>query len=185
MLVLGYVLLMVGALTAAFTTSLDPSTLPWGYYALAMLVGIVGLVLVKRHQHLEANDHTQLQENLGQLNEALGRIVTQAEALVERRHELPVHEYRFEIDRLFREDLNQFAEARYSIRHSCGVQVFADVMSPFAAGERYINRIWSASADGYLEEANSYLMRALEQFREARAVLSAALSTASSSEAIN
>ncbi|TCI04494.1 hypothetical protein EZV61_00510 [Corallincola luteus] len=177
MLLLGYMLLIIGALAAAFTTSLDPATLPWGYYAVAMVVGAVGLVMVKRHQHLVAHDPEQLEENLGQLNDALGRIVMEAEQLVDRRHELPVHEYRFEIDRLFRADLNQFAEARYSIRHSCGVQVFADVMSPFAAGERYINRIWSASADGYLEEANTYLVRALEQFREARAKLTAALAT--------
>jgi hypothetical protein len=41
-------------------------------------------------------------------------------------------------------------------------------MSNFAAGERYINRVWSASTDGYVDEVRMYLERAREQFREAR-----------------
>jgi hypothetical protein len=40
-------------------------------------------------------------------------------------------------------------------------------MSNFAAGERYINRVWSASTDGYVDEVILYLGRAREQFREA------------------
>jgi len=44
------------------------------------------------------------------------------------------------------------------------------VMSAFAAGERYINRVWSASTDGYVEEVRSYLERATQQFREARSL---------------
>jgi len=44
-------------------------------------------------------------------------------------------------------------------------------MSAFATGERYINRVWSASTDGYVDEVRSYLERALQQFREARTLL--------------
>jgi hypothetical protein len=51
--------------------------------------------------------------------------------------------------------------------HVFGMQNYADVMSNFAAGERYINRVWSASTDGYADEVNLYLDRALSQFREA------------------
>jgi len=40
------------------------------------------------------------------------------------------------------------------------------VMSCFAAGERYLNRVWSASADGYIDEVNDYLDKAKEQFTE-------------------
>jgi hypothetical protein len=42
-------------------------------------------------------------------------------------------------------------------------------MSHFAAGERYLNRVWSASADGYIDEVNTYLDKAQEQFVEALA----------------
>jgi len=39
-------------------------------------------------------------------------------------------------------------------------------MSCFAAGERYLNRVWSASADGYVDEVNTYLDKAQSQFVE-------------------
>jgi hypothetical protein len=51
--------------------------------------------------------------------------------------------------------------------HVFGMQNYADVMSAFAAGERYINRVWSASTDGYLEEVRLYLEKARNQFVEA------------------
>jgi hypothetical protein len=54
--------------------------------------------------------------------------------------------------------------------------VVADIMSEFAAGERYINRVWSASADGYDGEATSYLNRAAEQFKHAQSRLQLAAS---------
>jgi hypothetical protein len=47
-----------------------------------------------------------------------------------------------------------------------GIQNYADVMSNFAAGERYINRVWSASTDGYVDEVHKYLERARAQFTE-------------------
>jgi len=40
-------------------------------------------------------------------------------------------------------------------------------MSHFASGERYLNRVWSASADGYVDEITAYLDKAQEQFAEA------------------
>jgi len=52
--------------------------------------------------------------------------------------------------------------------HVFGMQNYADVMSNFAAGERYINRVWSASTDGYVDEVRMYLDRANQQFRDAR-----------------
>ena len=52
--------------------------------------------------------------------------------------------------------------------HVFGIQNYADVMSNFAAGERYINRVWSASTDGYVDEVREYLERAHKQFTEGR-----------------
>jgi hypothetical protein len=52
--------------------------------------------------------------------------------------------------------------------HLFGLQAYADIMSSFAAGERYINRVWSASADGYDEEAETYLGKAVQQFVDAQ-----------------
>lgn len=71
---------------------------------------------------------------------------------------------RHRIDDLFTDDLNTFIEARESIAHSHGLAAYAEVMNCFAAGERYLNRVWSASTDGYIDEINDYLDRAREQF---------------------
>jgi hypothetical protein len=56
------------------------------------------------------------------------------------------------------------------MQHIFGLQGYADIMSAFAAGERYINRVWSASTDGYVDEVLSYLDRATRQFRDANAL---------------
>jgi hypothetical protein len=78
------------------------------------------------------------------------------------------------IDARLRDDLRRFADARETIIHLFGLQVYANLMSHFAAGERYINRVWSASADGYDAEARTYLGKAATQFRDAQAQLQAA-----------
>ena len=70
-------------------------------------------------------------------------------------------------DSLLRGDLNNFANARESMEHFFGLQNYADLMSAFTAGERYITGVWSASIDGYVDEVRSYLVRATWQFREA------------------
>jgi hypothetical protein len=78
------------------------------------------------------------------------------------------------IDEKLRPDLRRFVDARESMVHLYGLQTYADIMSEFAAGERYINRVWSSSADGYDHEANSYVQKAAEQFRHAETQLAAA-----------
>jgi hypothetical protein len=101
------------------------------------------------------------------LGDSLRNIQSNLEEICSRKSDLPVYEARFEIDRLFREDLNNFANARESMIHVFGMQNYADVMSAFAAGERYINRVWSASTDGYVDEVHQYLEKARNQFAEA------------------
>ena len=64
------------------------------------------------------------------------------------------------------EDLTRFVDARESIAHVYGLAAYGDVMSSFAAGERYLNRVWSASADGYIDEVNTYIEKAREQFTD-------------------
>ena len=78
------------------------------------------------------------------------------------------------IDLRLRNDLRRFADARESMVHLFGLQTYADIMSSFAAGERYINRVWSSSADGYDDEAATYLEKAAAQFADAQSQLLAA-----------
>lgn len=161
-------LLIFGAfLAGAFLTVLDPLLVNWTFMAPVLAVGAVGLWINRRVEHGEARSDEKLTGNIGTLTRSLDNILANLEGIHARKADLPTYEARFEIDRLFRDDLSNFADARESMIHVFGMQNYADVMSNFAAGERYINRVWSASTDGYVDEVNMYIDRALEQFREA------------------
>lgn len=162
-------LLLVTAsfLIGSFLSVLDPQTVNWKLMIPVLLAGMAGLMVYRRAQHSAANESLLLSGNIENLGTCLGNIVANLKELNDRREDLPTYEARFEIDRLFRRDLENFADARESMIHVFGVQDYADVMSNFAAGERYINRVWSASTDGYVDEVKLYLERAHDQFIEA------------------
>ncbi len=120
-----------------------------------------------RQEFPEKAHGDELSSQHNDLETSLANIVHNLERLNRDKNEIPTHEMRFEIDKLFREDLNCFAEARKSLVLIYNLQTYADIMSAFAAGERYINRVWSASADGYIDEIMEYIERAFEQFRDA------------------
>jgi hypothetical protein len=165
---LAMLLIILSFLAGAFLASLDPRTMNWTLMVPALAVGVLGLWLHRKAEHGEIRAGGRLAGNIRSLGESLDNIHRNLEAVCARGDDLPVYEARFEIDRLFREDLNRFADARESMIHVFGMQNYADVMSNFAAGERYINRVWSASTDGYIDEVRTYLERARRQFDEAR-----------------
>lgn len=161
-------LLMIACafLAGAFLSVLDPRTVQWQYMVPVLIIGVVGLWLYRGALHGETRSGERLAGNMETLRVSMDNILAKLEKLAEGKEDLPVYEARFEIDRLFRDDLNNFADARESMIHVFGMQNYADVMSNFAAGERYINRVWSASTDGYVDEVRNYIDKALLQFRE-------------------
>ena len=161
---LALILVVVSFLVGAFLSSLDPRTINWTYMVPTLAVGLIGLWLHRKATHGEIRAGHRLADNMQVLSTSLANICRNLEAVCARGEDLPVYEARFEIDRLFREDLSAFAEARESMIHVFGMQNYADVMSNFAAGERYVNRVWSASTDGYVDEVRMYLERARGQF---------------------
>lgn len=162
-------LIIMGAfLAGAFVCVLDPIQVNWSWFIPILAIGCVALFIFKKAHHGEAKDSERLSGNLQVLDSSLSNILANLEIINADSATLPVYEARFEIDKLLRSDLNHFANARESMKHLFGIQAYANVMSAFAAGERYINRVWSASTDGYVDEVQTYLERATEQFREAR-----------------
>lgn len=164
----GYFLTIVAFLGGAFLASLDPTEVQWGLFIPCLVVGSVGVYLIKRSSMRHARSEETLANNRGHIEDSLDRIIDELDALEAGKNDIPPYDLRFEIDRRFRTDLNRFVEARESLAHIYGLQAYADIMSAFAAGERYLNRVWSASADGYADEAREYIGRALVQFREAK-----------------
>ncbi len=168
MKIIAYLIVAASFLGGAFLASLDQTHIDWVTFIPVILAGIIGVVLIKRMEATEAKSSDKLHNNRRVMGESLDNIVKSLEALNGRKDSVPTYDMRFEIDKLFREDLNNFADARDSMKHIFGLQSFADIMSSFAAGERYINRVWSASTDGYVDEVLMYVEKSLAQFQHAR-----------------
>jgi len=168
---LGYVLIVVGFLGSAYFAVVQSAGVPVARFLGVLAVGVVGVIFVRMSLRQEASHEGTLSANLNVLEESLTKVVSIVDDLDDRKDEINVYDLRLEIDKLLPQHLDSFVQARQSIAHRFGLQAYADVMNPFAAGERYINRVWSASTDGYIEEAHNYLDMAREQFDEAGRVL--------------
>ncbi|MEQ9561909.1 MAG: hypothetical protein RLN69_05260 [Woeseiaceae bacterium] len=172
-----FLLLTGGFLLAAYSTALDTDATAWALFIPAALIGIAGVGVIKHHARGEARSESVLSANRNELTESLGNIVRGLDDIVSRKDSIGIDTLRDEIDRLLRADLRRFADARESMIHLYGLQTYADIMSEFASGERYVNRVWSASADGYVDEAHAYLDRARSQFQHAKGQLASAASS--------
>jgi len=164
---IGFLLLAGGFVVAAYATALDAVATNWNLFVPAALAGMAGVFAIKRHARGEARSEHVLTANRAELNESLGNIVSNLAQLNEAGDSISTENLRAEVDDRLREDLRRFADARESLVHLFGLQAYANVMSDFAAGERYVNRVWSASADGYDGEARRFLGKAEAQFRAA------------------
>jgi len=170
----GFLLLIAGFLVGAYSTALDTEVTNWTLFAPAALAAVVGVFIIKRAASGRATSESVLSANRAELTESLSNIVRNLDELISSGDSVSIEKLRDEIDFRLRDDLRRFAEARESMIHLFSLQTYADIMSNFATGERYVNRIWSASADGYDNEARTYLGKALAKFTEASHQLSVA-----------
>lgn len=164
---LGYVIITIGFLAGALVAVLDESRVQWGYFSGALILGVVGIILVHLHEKKNSRSEKKLATNLQDIKTSLTHIVENMTQLNAEKRSINAYDMRHRVDELFSEDLTTFVEARESLAHAYGLQVYANVMSHFASGERYLNRVWSASADGYVDEITVYLDKAQVQFVEA------------------
>jgi len=169
MQMLAKLLVVLAFLGGAFLASLDPVKMDWITFVPVIIVGAIGVFLSKRMEAAAAKHDAVLTANRADMEDSLTNILANLKALEGRKDKIPTYEMRFEIDELFRDDLIRFAEARETMKHIFGLRAFADIMSSFAAGERYINRVWSASTDGYVDEVLMYVEKSLNQFTHAKA----------------
>ena len=161
-------LIVITFLAGAYLASLDREIVNWFYFIPVMMLGVVGVVMLKRGEKAAARDSSVLTNDKAVMQNSLSNILNNLRTLNERKESIPTYEMRFEIDRIFRDDLNSFADSRESMKHLFGLMAYADIMSSFAAGERYLNRVWSASTDGYIDEVLQYVEKARDQFEHAQ-----------------
>jgi len=163
---IGLFLILVGCVGGCLIAVLDKEVISWAQFAPFLAAGALGVAMVQLALRQEAADVGKAEANLESLESSLGAIVKNLAALDGDKDSMDVYDLPDHIDATFRRDIFTFVEARESIAHVHGVQAYADVMSHFAAAERYLNRVWSCAADGYIDEAHEYIARAHEQFAE-------------------
>ena len=144
----------------------DVSGVKWLWYVPALAVGAIGVVMIRTAEARHSKTEHHVAANIEAVEGSLQRIADNITKLNAEKDTIDTYEVRHRIDELFAEDLEQFVDARESIAHRYGLAAYGNVMSSFAAGERYLNRVWSASADGYIDEVNEYLEKAKDQFNE-------------------
>ncbi|NIP23244.1 MAG: hypothetical protein GWN67_25205 [Phycisphaerae bacterium] len=163
----GYLMITLGFLAGALVAVVDKDQVQWGYFCGAIAVGIAGILLVRAGKRGQIRSEGKLTANIQNIEAGLTRIVENISNLNSEKQSINPYDVRHRIDALFTEDIISFVEARESIGHVYGLAAYADIMSYFASGERYLNRVWSASADGYIDEVAAYLEKAQLQFSEA------------------
>ena len=144
----------------------DASGVKWLWYLPALAVGAVGVVMIRTDEARHSKTEHHVAANIEAVEGSLQRIATNIDKLNAEKDTIDTYDMRHRIDDLFVDDLETFVDARESIAHRYGLAAYGEVMSSFAAGERYLNRVWSASADGYIDEVNEYLEKAKDQFHE-------------------
>ncbi len=174
---LGLLFITVGFLAGAWITVQQVETVRWSRYVPLVLLGAVGVAFAHVGTRQRARAADTLQKNIATVRETLARVVRNVDDLESRKLNIETHDLRAHIDDTFARDLADFAEARQSIAHVYGLSHYAEVMNHFAAGERYLNRVWSASVDGYVDECLAFIAHAREQFHAAHDRLVATTST--------
>ncbi len=178
---LGHILLWVGFLAAAFWSCYQLevegdkwSTVPWQWYGLAMAIGLGGVFILRSTSKNQINDaakndadYTTIQNSLQALIKGMAKLQSLAE-------EEKVSQISKTIDDEMAEPFSEFADARQALINRHGLQFFADVMTQFASAERFVNRTWSASVDGYIDEVNKSLDRASKHLANASELVAAA-----------
>ena len=169
---IGQLLIAIGFLEGALVSVLHETDVLWGYLAIGLGIGLIGVILINVGERRAAQAVRETGAGISELETSLTRVVREVSA-IEQDEGLNPYDVRGRIDATVPADLSDFAESREAIAHVYGLQAYADVMSHFAAAERYLNRVWTSSADGYVDEVRTYLPRARAEFEEALQMLRA------------
>ena len=163
-------MLAAGFLGGAYVTVAYEDHIEWSLFGLCAFALLAGVVLTEMLRRAEAADGSR-GADIEVLDGCLTRLIERLGILNAERagaDDGEVFEVRHKIDDDLMENLDRFVERRESMIGRFGLQTYADVMSAFAVSERLINRTWSASADGYVDEVRSCLAQAEQEMRSAQ-----------------
>lgn len=180
--VIGHVLLWLGFLAGAFVAvrsveviAAPWSTVSWPAYGVAILVATAGVVVLRATKTAVGVASAEEARAIDQLEAILARLQSTVERWSSQSDEINVYKFHSMIDETLVEDLGQFADLRETLIPEFGLDHYARIMTEFALAERTLNRVWSASADGYVDEVRTCLSRAESHLAGARERLAKAV----------
>jgi hypothetical protein len=150
-------------------------TIAWTPYLGAVVLGLVGVVMLRLSKQRATADGARQQAGLDQLNRSLSQILVQVQGLADALPEMTPEAVVGWIDERCMAPCQDFADQRNVLKDRFGLAAFGEIMSEFASGERFLNRVWSAAADGYMEEAYRSVKTSLAFFQAAERRLRDAL----------
>ena len=178
----GHICLWIGFLTGAFLSVLSTelektpwSTIWWPGYGVAMSVAIAGVIILRATKRPVGADSKGEADAIDELAAILKRLHATVEGWSTTSDKIHVYDLHGMIDGELADDLGRFAELREALIPEFGLDHYARIMTEFALAERTINRTWSASADGYIDEVQACLTRASLHLSAARQRLEEAL----------
>ena len=149
--------------------------IPWTWFGISAAVCTFGVVLIRTSLSAAADQGVeQSTADLDAIGRNLENLIANMEKLRKQIDTMAPSRITEYIDEHLADDFRMFADGRECMVTKFGLNTYADVMSNFAAGERYANRAWSASADGYVDEAKDCVERSTEYLTDAAAELNRA-----------
>ena len=163
----GQVLLWAGFLSGALASVFEVknksdewATINWSWFIASIIIGAIGIAVYRASRRSTAAKEEKLQSDFDCLRPALEQITVGIASLRKNLDELAPTQITKTIDDELVDEFRKFADARESIIEKQGMAEYANITTQFAAGERAVNRAWSAGADGYVDEVASCLDRA-------------------------
>ena len=170
-----FVLTTAGTVGAAIgVAQTDPSsvgftsTFQWNIplTGVSLIVLLVGILVTRAAARVEREAGAEGGADLGMLRSAATDLANQVQAVEDDLDSLDVSALHHRIDAIAVGPSADFDENCRALADAFGMSAYARVMAIYAPAERTMNRAWSASADGYPEEACACVRRAAPVLRE-------------------
>jgi len=163
MKVLAIFLIVISVILSSLSALQSVEKVAWIYFIPSLGMGVLGLIIIKLRFKKDKKEAVLNTSNFNNIKVSLTNIINNLDTL--KINENNLNSLNSDLDRLFLEDISKFIEARYLIKYKYGVLSFSNIMSHFAAAERLLNRAWSASVDGYINEVIGSIEASKSEFK--------------------
>ncbi len=163
---LGKSLFAIGTVIASVSGAHNPPF--WNILTIGCVVAVIGTILV-RWSLIQQNKTTSSSSASVDLAKHLEIIIQKLDHFIEdaQKH-IPIEKMKETIESLQLEVILPVTEKTNELSVRLGIKNYAEVFSPYAQGERNLNRAWSCCADNHYEEMKLSLENALLYFQQSK-----------------